>query len=202
LKKEEKLTSAQLGIIREMLENTLDQAATSMGSMLRIRMKVELLGFGDRPFESITEFDSLGRFRVHVVKVKLKGQIRGAFYFLINGHEVELINSVSLPVSLSPSTNSQNRQMKKGFMTEIENMIAALSITEISDFLGVELLGGVPETTVMEGRLINDYLIEEMIDNKTAFHVTSLLSGVAVNIAPYFIWMLDENFSRTLKLNT
>ena len=80
-------------------------------------------------------------------------------------------------------------------------MIAALSITEISEFLGAELLGGVPEIVVMEGRLINDYLEEEMIANKTAFHVTSLLSGVAVHIAPYFIWMLDENFNKTLKLN-
>ncbi|MCP4459817.1 MAG: hypothetical protein GY816_17615 [Cytophagales bacterium] len=199
---EEKLTGTQLTIIREMLNDTLNQAATSMGDMLRVRMKVELLGFGDRPFDAITEFDSLGRFRVHVVKVALKGQIGGAFYFLINGHEVELINSVSLPQVISPGTNSQNRQMKKGFMTEIENMIAALSIAEISDFLGIELLGGVPETIIMEGGLINDYLIDEMVDNKTAFHVTSLLSGVAVRIAPYFVWMLDENFIRTLKLNT
>ena len=136
-----------------------------------------------------------------MVKVALRGEIGGAFYFLINGHEVELINSTSMSKRISPSTNAKNRQLKHGFMTEIENMIAALSITEISEFLGVELLGGVPDITVMEGELINDYLEDEMFANKTSFHVTSLLSGVAVNISPYFIWMLDENFSRTLKLN-
>ena len=195
------MNDIQLGIIRKMLVETLEQAATSMGNMLRVRMKVELLGFGEGLFNPITEFDSLGKFRVHVVKVALRGEIGGAFYFLINGHEVELINSTSMSKRISPSTNAKSRQLKHGFMTEIENMIAALSITEISEFLGVELLGGVPDITVMEGELINDYLEDEMFVNKASFHVTSLLSGVAVNISPYFIWMLDENFSRTLKLN-
>jgi len=198
---DEKLTDSQLGIVREMLIPTLEQAAASMASMLRVRMKAELLGFGDGAFDTIPEFDSLGRFRVHVVKVTLRGQIGGAFYFLINGHEVELINSVAMPESISPSTNSENRQMKHGFMTEIENVIAALSIAEISEFLGVELLGGVPEITIMEGDQVNHYLKEEMLNNETAFFVKSLLTGVAVNISPYFIWMLDENFNTTLKLN-
>lgn len=201
IKGEEKLNQNQIGIIRKMLVETLEQAAISMGNMLRIRMNVELLGFGDGVFDSISEFDSLGRFRVHVVKVALKGEIGGAFYFLINGHEVDLINSTSMSKNISASTHSQDRQLKHGFMMEIENMIAALSITEISDFLGVELLGGVPEITIMKGELINNYLIDEMVANKAVFHVTSLLSGVAVNISPYFIWMLDENFGRTLKLN-
>ncbi len=196
-----KLSKSQLGIIRDMLNNTLEQTAAMMGRMLRVRMKVNLLAFGDGVFEPVSEFDALGEFRVHVVKVNLRGEIKGAFYFLINSHEVELINSVAMDKSVAPVTNSENRQLKQGFMTEIENMMAALSITEISDFLGVELLGGVPEITIMEGKLINAYLEDEMYVNKSVFHVTSLISGVAVEVAPYFIWMLDENFNRTLKLN-
>jgi len=201
IKGEEKLNETQIAIIREMLVETLERAATSMGNMLRVRMKADLLGFGDGVLASISEFDSLGRFRVHVVKVALRGEIGGAFYFLINGYEVDLINSTSMSKNITAKTNSQNRQLKHGFMIEIENMISALSIAEISEFLGMELLGGVPEITIMKGELINDYLLDEMVANKAVFHVTSLLSGVAVNISPYFIWMLDENFTRTLKLN-
>ena len=84
-KSEDELNDTQLAIIREMLVETLEHAAESMGNMLRVRMKVELLGFGEGVFNPITEFDSLGKFRVHVVKVALKGEIGGAFYFLING---------------------------------------------------------------------------------------------------------------------
>ena len=148
----------------------------------------------------IDDFDSLGQFKVHVLKVALRGQIGGAFYFLVNGYEVELIYP-SMPKNLGTSTNLKARQMRCGFMTEIENMIAALSITEISEFLGVELLGSVPEITIMEGRGVKAYLEAEMYVNKTAFHVTAMFSGVIVEIAPYFIWMLDNKFTETLKLN-
>ena len=64
------MNDTQLGIIRKMLVETLEQAATSMGNMLRVRMKVQLLGFGDGIFNPIAEFDSLGKFRDMWLKLR------------------------------------------------------------------------------------------------------------------------------------
>ena len=41
--------------------------------------------------------------------------------------------------------------MKHDFMTEIENLIASMSITEISEFLGVPLNMEVPQIRIMKG---------------------------------------------------
>jgi chemotaxis protein CheY-P-specific phosphatase CheC len=197
-----KLTSGQLGIMREFLIETLDQAASAMGQMLRIRIKADLLGFGEGRIGRIQEFDDLGQFRVHVMKVALKGPIGGAFYFIINSHEVETINNVCLPKEVNAPTNSESRQIKFGFIAEIENMIAALATTEISEFLGVQLLGHVPEISVIQGSVVNDFLREEAKATNASFYVRSVLAGLVVEVSPHFIWMLDDEFKHILRMNS
>lgn len=197
-----KLTEDQLGIMREFLVQTLDQAASSMGQMLRIRIKADLLGFGEGEIDRIQEFDDLGQFRVHVMKVALKGPIGGAFYFIVNSHELDTINRVCLPKEVSAPTNSESRQIKFGFIAEIENMIAALATTEISEFLGVQLFGQVPEISIIQGNAVNEYLWEEAHANHSTFFVRSVLAGMVVEVAPHFIWMLDDEFKRILRMNS
>ncbi len=75
--------------------------------------------------------------------------------------------------------------MKHGFMSEIENVIAALSMKEISEYLGVQLELRVPQIQIMSGNLINEFFEKENKVHKTAFHVKSVLEGVAVNVAPF-----------------
>lgn len=173
-----------------------------MEKMLKIRIKSRLLDFGLGRLRPISGFDELGRFKVHLVKVQLKGEVGGAFYFVINAHEVDLINQVCVPEGMRVSgTVSENKLMKHGFMSEIENMIAALSIGEISEFLGVQLLSEVPKVMILQGDEVNEFLQSENFNAKTAFYVKSELTGVVVNISPFFLWMLDESFLEKLRLN-
>ncbi len=197
----EGLNTIQLEILKELIDEALDKAADSMEKMLKIRVQQKDVEFGNGVIGHLDEFEQLGRFKVHLVKVEFTGEIKGAFYFIIKGHEVDLINKVCLPESVNMARSSQNKMMKHDFMLEIENMIAALSITEISEFLGVNLIGGVPVVNVMQGDQINEYLRKENLINKTAFYVKSILAGINVDVKPFFIWALDQNFVEKLKLN-
>ena len=173
-----------------------------MEQMLRIRVNPELIQFGEGELKSLHEFDDLGRFKVNLMKVAFRGEINGAFYFVINSHEMDLINQVCLPESINTTRNSQTKMMKHDFMSEIENLIANMSIAALSDFLGVEVYGEVPIVRNMKGELVNSYLENENEINQTNFFVKSMLNGSVVNIAPHFLWMIDENFVRITKLNT
>ena len=196
------LNQLETEIIEELVEGALKKSAEAMEKMLKIRIKSDLLDFGAGRLRAISGFDELGRFKVHLVKVVLKGEIGGAFYFIINAHEVDLINQVCMPEDLVSSGKvAENKLMKHGFMSEIENMIAALSIGEISEFLGVQLLSEVPEVMILQGDEVNDFLFDENFSMKTAFFVKSELTGVVVNISPFFLWMLDDTFINKLRLN-
>lgn len=195
------ITGIHKEIIEDMINQALAKAAESMGKMLKIRMSPDLIDYGEGRLNRIREFDDLGRFRVNLMKVAFKGEINGAFYFIINTPEMELINKVCLPDSVSSSRTSQNKMMKHDFMTEIENLIASQSIAALSEFLGVQLLGEVPLVRIIKGELVNNYLENENDQNKTQFFVKSNLNGIAVNISPYFIWMIDENFMKMSRLN-
>jgi len=195
------ITEAHLEVYQEMVEEALEKAARAMGQMLRIRMKYDLMDFGQGLLEPIDEFDLLGRFKVNIVKVAFDGQIKGAFYFIINVHETELINRVCLPETITTTRTSETTNMKNDFMTEIENLIASMSITEISEFLGVQLHMQVPQMRTMKGDEVNEYLDNQNNVNRTEFFVKSTLKGVVVNISPYFIWMVDENFIKVSSQN-
>ncbi len=196
------LSKLHLEIIEEMILESLSKAAQSMEQMLRIRVNPELIQYGEGELKSLHEFDDLGRFKVNLMKVAFNGEINGAFYFVINSHEMDLINQVCLPESVNTTRNSQTKMMKHDFMSEIENLIANMSIAALSEFLGVQVIGEVPIVRNMKGELVNSYLENENEINKTNFFVKSTLNGAVVNISPHFLWMIDENFVRITKLNT
>ncbi len=196
------LSEIHLEIIEEMITESLNKAAQSMEQMLKIRVNPDLKQFGEGQLHSIREFDDLGRFKVNLMKVAFNGEINGAFYFVINNHEMDLINSVCLPDDITGSRNSHTKMMKHDFMSEIENLIANMSIAALSEFLGVQVIGEVPIVRNMKGELVNAYLENENELNKTNFFVNSTLNGAVVNIAPHFLWMIDDNFIRVTKLNT
>ncbi len=196
------LSELHLEIIEEMISESLNKAAQSMEQMLKIRVEPKLVQFGEGQLHGIKEFDDLGRFKVNLMKVAFHGEINGAFYFVINNHEMDLINSVCLPDDITGSRNSHTKMMKHDFMSEIENLIANMSIAALSDFLGVQVIGEVPIVRNMKGELVNSYLENENEQNHTGFFVNSNLNGTMVNITPHFLWMIDDNFIRITKLNT
>ncbi|WP_258102965.1 hypothetical protein [Marinoscillum sp. MHG1-6] len=196
------LTREQQEIISELVTQALEKAVSSMEKMLRIRIKANHIEYGLGTLETIPELDQLGRFKAHLVKLMFTGDMRGAFYFVILDHEVDLINSVCLPEEFQSDKRTENKLMKHGFMSEIENVIAALSVKEISEALGVQIELRVPQIQILPGSEINQFFKKENKIYKTAFFVKSVLEGQAVNIAPFFIWILDESFLETLRLNT
>jgi chemotaxis protein CheY-P-specific phosphatase CheC len=201
MKAASKLNTEELYLVKELIQESLEKAAKSMEQMLKIRINPELQSFGNGFLNHLNELDYLGRFKVHVVKVKFEGEINGAFYFIINDHEVDLINKVCLPESFNSDKRTESKMMKHGFMAEIENLIAALSLREISEFLGVQMMGGVPDVQILKGDEVNEFLHKQNLEYDTAFYVHSVLSGKVVNIAPLFIWMLDDKFIEQLRLN-
>lgn len=194
---------SELDILKEIIEDTLGKAAKSMEMMLKIRVRGELIDFGYGGLSRIPELDPLGKFKVHLVKVPFRGDITGAFYFIISIHEADLINSVCAPseVTDQPTRKADSNLMKAGIITEIDNLIASLSLTEISENLGVEVYPEVPQIQVMTGDAVNSFIATENRNNRTAFFMKSVFSGVFVDISPYFLWMMDEKFVTKLKLN-
>ncbi len=196
------LNTLQLEIIGELVDSAMDKVVQSLEMMLNIPLQKDRTVYGNGSLAPVSEFDELGRFKVNIVKVAFTGDLNGGFYFIINAHELDTINAAALPEGMDNATITA-RKMKKGFIQEIENMMAALTMTEIADFLGVQLEGAVPKMEVMPGEDVNMYLQEENLVFKTAFHVKSIFSGRGnVSLSPYFIWLLDQNFVNQLKMNT
>jgi len=195
------LSTTQSELVDEFVNEALSKSISAMNSMLNIRLKKDYARFSLSNLREIAEFESLGRFKVYLIKVILHGDIKGALYFIINSYEVETINKACLPEDVTGTLSLANKEMKTGFIVEIENIIAAHSATEISDFLGVNVLGGVPTATVLKGGDINSYLQKESESYNGEFYLEAVLNGTDLDISPYLIWILDRTFIDKLKEN-
>ena len=197
----DQLSNTQQEIIGEFVDLAITKSLFSMQGMLNIQLRKDYARFGVGIIRTIPEFESLGRFKVHIIKVNLKGELGGALYFVINAYEVGIINKACLPEDVTSTLNHANKEMKNGFILEIENIIAASSVTEIADLLGVELLGAVPEVKILKGNEVNEYLRNESLKYHSSFNMEAVLKGIDLNISPYVIWMLDKRFMKKLKEN-
>ena len=103
-----RLTEEQYELVSELVNNALAKAVDSMAKMLKIRVDASHIDFNTGDVDTIHDLDLLGRFKAHLVKLVFSGDIRGAFYFVILDHEVDLINSVCLPAEFK-SDKSKTR---------------------------------------------------------------------------------------------
>ena len=197
----EQLSTTQQEVVNEFVSVALKKSLSTMFRLLNIKLRRDYARYGVGLIRPIAEFDSLDRFKVHIIKVQVDGDFSGALYFVINAYEVNIINKACLPEYVTSTLNHANKEMKNDFILEIENIIAASSVTDIAEFLGAEILGGVPEVKILKGNEVNAFFREECLHYKSGFHMESVLTGPDLNISPYVIWMFDKRFLQKLKEN-
>ena len=76
----DQLSNTQQEIIGEFVDLAITKSLFSMQGMLNIQLRKDYARFGIGINRTIPEFESLGRFKVHIIKVNLKGELGGALY--------------------------------------------------------------------------------------------------------------------------
>ncbi|MGB3464517.1 MAG: hypothetical protein WBA74_04575, partial [Cyclobacteriaceae bacterium] len=73
----QQLNNIQQEIITEFVDIALSKSLASMQQMLNVNLRKDYARFGIGAMRDIHEIDSLGRFKVHLIKVKLNGELGG-----------------------------------------------------------------------------------------------------------------------------
>lgn len=193
----DKLNENELEIASKLVFDGLSMAKKSMEMILQSPISLEKIDYSEK--HTVPNFQQTGEESLHVIRTKLIGELKGTSHLIFSESEVASIFKACLPASLIESDSPESRMMKMGFLTEMDNMMAAAVITEFSNFLGLEIYGHVPSLDVVKSYEISKYLDDEIGEFDSLIHFKAIFHGAELNISPDFVWIFQEEFVDKIK---
>jgi len=165
-----------------------NKAATSFSKLINRPVKIvnsqSILVRHDDDFSCISEEHG----DLYVLITQVIGDISGKSFLIFSQEE-------SNEIFKALNTSVSNETLNEAFLLEIDNIISASVIAELSNTLKLEVYGDVPQLTKIHARDLQDFLSGEttkeepasMIFSNTTFHF-----GEKEKIHPQFIWKISS----------
>ncbi|MFY0600997.1 MAG: hypothetical protein JXR03_15080 [Cyclobacteriaceae bacterium] len=195
----DKLNHNEIEVASKLVFDGMSMAKRSMEQILQSPVSMKKVDYSNNVKNPIPRYSSLQEQSVHVIKTELKGELKGRSHLIFSEEEVSKIYHACLPASIIESDSNESKVMKLGFLTEVDNMMAAAVITEFSNFLGLEIYGMVPSLQVMKGKDVNTFLEEDSNEFDSIIHFKANFVGLELEISPDFVWIFQEEFVNKIK---
>lgn len=192
------LKENEIEVATKLINGGLSMAKSSMEQILQSPITIRKIDYG-KDTQAPHRYEKPDGDNVHLLKTELMGDLKGSCHLIFTSDEVEKINEACLPPQILSDDSDQAKMMKMGFLTEIDNMVAAAVITEFANFLGLELYGKVPSLHVLDATAVNDYLGAESEVYNTVIHFKAIFHGTELDITPHFVWMVQDEFVNKIK---
>lgn len=195
----DKFNENELEIASKLVFDGMSMAKRSMEQILQSPIIMEKIDYSGDDHVPLPKYQTLGDQSVHVIRTNLIGELKGTSHLIFSEDEVAKVFKACLPESIIQSDSPESKMMKMGFLTEMDNMMAAAVITEFSNFLGLEIYGHVPTLEVVKARTINEFLKKEAGEFDSIIHFKAMFHGKELDIAPDFVWIFQEEFVDKIK---
>jgi len=194
----EHLNENELKVATKLIFDGLSMAKSSMEQILQSPISIEKIEYDGNDL-GVKRFFNEKVGSVHLIKTELMGDLKGTSHLIFSETEVSRLYKACLPDSIISDESNESKLMKMGFLSEIDNMVAAAVITEFSNFLGIEIYGMVPSLKVLEATEVNEYLADESKDYDSVVHFKAVFHGKELDISPDFVWVFQNKFVDKIK---
>ncbi|MGB3465359.1 MAG: hypothetical protein WBA74_08815 [Cyclobacteriaceae bacterium] len=192
------LKENEIQVATRLINGGLSMAKKSMEQILQSPITIQKIDYS-KDSSAPHRYEEATGTNVHLLKTGLMGDLKGSCYLIFTAKEVDKINKACLPKQVLNDDSDQAKMMKMGFLTEIDNMVAAAVITEFSNLLGLELFGMVPSLHIVDAAEVNDYLSTESEQFDTVIHFKAVFHGEELDIMPHFVWMVQKEFMNKIR---
>lgn len=137
-----------------------------------------------------------GRANTVIVQTKIIGQLSGVSYLMFTEQEIATICTLS-----RNAFGGGSEVPDELILSEIDNILSAAVITELSNVLKLKIYGDVPQIIHLNGSAKEFMLSAEANYNGNIFIVSNANFRFDVHhrISPYFMWMFDKKMTSLLE---
>lgn len=173
--------------IGSIMNKGFERAANSFSKMINRSITFHISN--EFPEIKETVFHLLeGNERVLVLTTKIKGDLVGASYLLLDEKDCnEIFKSVSL-------NERANIKLQEGLLLEIDNILSASVISQIADDLKLKIYGDVPQLDFVVAREVEQFIEGGITNEDSTFIVcnTTFKIDNQDHIHPQFVWKLSN----------
>ena len=128
-----------------------------------------------------------------LLKTELMGELSGISYLYISEQQAKVVFDKCLPEWDGNNPDSR-KEMEKAILMEIDNMLAASVVTKLSNLLGVNLYGGVPEIMVLTDKETDQLFEQQQKEFPGASCYSYFRPLSAQSFQPGFTWFFGDDF--------
>lgn len=154
-----------------------------IGAQVKITNEQSMLVHHHEDFPCISEEQG----ELYVLTTQIIGDVSGKSFLIFSEEEArEIFNAVT--------STSSSQELKEAFLLEIDNIISASVVSEISNTLRLEIYGDVPQLIKIQAGEILEILSEEVSDDSPSsmiFSNTTFQFDGREKVHPQFVWKLS-----------
>ena len=193
----EHLNENEFKVATKLIFDGLSMAKSSMEQVLQSPITIEKIDYDGSNKKTGQSYSKGGS--VHLIKTELMGELKGTSHLIFSEEEVNKLYKACLPESVVFDDSKESAIMKVGFLSEIDNMVAAAVITEFSNFLDIEIYGQVPSLKVLDSSEVDGYLADESKEYDSVIHFKAVFHGEELDISPDFVWVFQNKIVDKIK---
>lgn len=175
-------------ILVHVMNTGFERAASSfsklIGKPVKITTSQSILVKNDYDLSFVSEEQG----ELYVLITQIIGDVSGKSFLIINQEETnEIYKAINSSVT--------NISLKEGFLLEIDNIISASVIAEMSNALGIEIYGDVPQLVKVHAKNLQDFMCADVKkDNPSSiiFSNTTFQFEKSERVHPQFIWKISS----------
>jgi len=179
------------------MNNGFDKAAASFSQLISCPVKISstqsILLHDKNDFSYMAEETG----DLYILITQVIGTISGKSFLILNQEESE-------EIFRAIATSISNQLLREAFLLEIDNIISASVIAQLSNKFSIEIYGDVPRLHKVSAKKIQDFLSQEMISSDTSNVIFSNITfqfDQKEKVRPQFIWMLSDRIYSYLPAN-
>jgi len=174
-------------LIRVMNEG-FAKAASSFSKLINCAVKISntqsVLVRHDSDFSYISQEQG----DLYVLTTQIIGDISGKSFLILSQEE-------SQEIFKAIKSKSSNPELNEAFLLEIDNIISASVISEVSNMIGMEIYGDVPHLIKIHSQELQNYLSKEISNDDPSsiiFCNTIFQFDSREKVHPQFVWKLSS----------
>ncbi len=136
---------------------------------------------------------------LHVLTTDVKGSLEGKSYLIFDGADTQRIFKIFAPTQ-AVSSGSTLGELEQALLLELDNILSAAVITQLSNFLDVFIYGDVPGLRTLSQAETLTRFAEETGHFDIIFHINARFKSYRTNLQPSFIWLFKSDFLQAIQL--
>jgi chemotaxis protein CheY-P-specific phosphatase CheC len=194
-------TETELEVTKELLNISLANAADAFSKMANERVlfssfDLEVL----RKDEIKSLLSDVADNGLYVLTTEVKGKLEGISYLIFDKKDAEGIFPIFAPNQANISEEGTLSEFQQAILMEVDNILAAAMVTQLSNFLDLFVYGDVPNYKLLNKSELTDLLANDHdIYYEVALNLKAKLETSKSDISPTFIWFFKNDFVDAVK---